>query len=209
MNPANYRVRRATVDDLPGLIPLWECMRFNPAELERRLTEFQLAETEDGALLGAVALEVAGRHGRLHSEAFTDFALADRLRARLWERFQSVASNLGLTRLWTVESAVFWKQAGFATGAKELAAKRPAHWAALPGDWLTLELRDEEVLRAALETAYAQLKLEHIHESQAVLRRARFWKFFAVALGLIVALAGVLFCIYLLRQYPRLLHGRG
>jgi hypothetical protein len=206
MNPSAYRVRRATVDDLPGLIPLWDSMRLPAAELERRLKEFQLIETEDGTLLGALGMEVAGRHGLLHSEVFNDFALADGLRALLWERIQSVASNLGLTRLWTVESALFWKREGFAPGSREIVAKLPSVWAAQPGDWLTIELRDEEALRAAVETAYARLKQEHIHESQAVLRRARVWKFIAVTLGLIVALAGIVFCIYLLRQYPRLLH---
>jgi len=209
MNPPPYRVRRATVDDLPGLIPLWQSMRLPPVELERRLTEFQLAETTDGSLLGALGIEVAGRHGLLHSEAFNDFALADVLRALLWERTKSIASNLGLTRIWTVEPAPFWRQQGFAPSPKETLTKLPAAWAALPGDWLTIELRDEEVLRAAIETAYAQLKQEHLHESEEVLRRARTWKFIAVALGLVVALAGVVFCIYLLRQYPRLLHLRG
>jgi N-acetylglutamate synthase-like GNAT family acetyltransferase len=209
MNPSAYRVRRATVDDLPGLVPLWESLRLPADELERRLTEFQLIEMEDGTLLGALGLEAAGRHGLLHSEVFNDFALADGLRVLLWERMQSIASNLGLTRLWTVESSLFWKREGFEPGGRETLEKLPSVWAQRPGDWLTIELRDEEALRAAVETAYARLKQEHIQESQAVLRHARVWKFIAIALGLVVALAGILFCIYLLRQYPRLLHSSG
>lgn len=81
-------------------------------ELERRLTEFQVVETLDGQLFGALGMEISGRHGRLHSEAFSDFALADVLRPHLWERMQSVATNHGLVRVWTREKTPFWCHSG-------------------------------------------------------------------------------------------------
>src|SRR5580704_8798426 len=112
MNAGLYRVRRATVDDLPVLQSLWASAHLPAAEFERRFTDFQVVESADGALMGAIALEVAGRHGRLHSEAFADFGLADNLRELLWARMQSVAENFGLSRLWIAESAPFWKRNG-------------------------------------------------------------------------------------------------
>ena len=51
MTPPNHRVRRATLDDLPALKPLWESMRFSVEDLEKRLTEFQVAENAQGEIV--------------------------------------------------------------------------------------------------------------------------------------------------------------
>src|SRR4051812_20099882 len=113
MQPSNYEVRRATVDDLPELFSLWKSMHLSEPDLERRLTEFQVVKTADGALVGALGIAIAGRHGKLHGEAFNDFSVADHLRQLLWTRLQSISQNHGLVRLWTQETAPFWKQNGF------------------------------------------------------------------------------------------------
>jgi len=80
MNSTSYRVRRATLDDLPQLTALWESMRLSTEELGRRVTEFQVAENDEFALVGAVGLQIASEAREIHSEAFTDFALSDQLR---------------------------------------------------------------------------------------------------------------------------------
>src|SRR5690242_12734924 len=95
MDSSNYRVRRATLDDLPHLASLWQTMHFRTEELGKRVTEFQVAEGGDGKLLGAVALQIAERQGRVHSEGFSDFTVADQIRPLLWDRVQSVARNHG------------------------------------------------------------------------------------------------------------------
>ena len=74
MNAPNYRVRRATLDDIGQLTALWQSMNFPIEELSRRITDFQVAETAEGTIVGVVALQMAERQGRIHSEAFTDFA---------------------------------------------------------------------------------------------------------------------------------------
>src|SRR5437763_4648115 len=112
MDSSNYRVRRATLDDLPQLTGLWQAMHFPSEELAKRVTEFQVAESAEGKLLGAVGLQIAERQGRVHSEAFTDFSLAEQLRPLLWERLHAVATNHGLLRLWTQEQAPFWNHCG-------------------------------------------------------------------------------------------------
>jgi len=63
MNQPVFHVRRATVDDLEALRALWETMHFPALELERRLTEFQVAVAEDGGLLGRWACKSTGGTG--------------------------------------------------------------------------------------------------------------------------------------------------
>ena len=207
MSLTTYCVRRATVDDLPGLLGLWTAMNFPALELERRLTEFQLVETEDGNLLGALGIEIIGRQGRLHSEAFNDFGLAENLRERLWERLRSIATHQGLARLWTAETAPFWKQNGFLPAEAEALKKLPANWTSLSCHWLTLALRDEEALRATLETEFGRLKAEEKQRLDQVLRRAKIWKFLGIALAVAVALAAIVFSVYLLRHLPHRARG--
>jgi N-acetylglutamate synthase-like GNAT family acetyltransferase len=193
-----YRVRRATVDDLPALQKLWAAISLPNADLERRLTEFQVIESDDGQLMGALALEVSGRHGRLHSEAFADFALADNLREQLWARMQSVAENLGLARIWTGEVAPFWKRNGLQPASKEALNKLPAPWQSLPCHWLTLQLRDEAVLEAALEKKFTFLEAEERRRQEETLRKARALKNFGVGLTVIVVVTAIFLCVYLL-----------
>ena len=126
MNPANYRLRRATLDDLGELSALWKSMNLSVEELGKRITEFQVAESADGEFLGAVGFQLEGRQGRIHSEVFKDFALADQLRPLLWERIQAVARNHGVARLWTQECAPFWGQSGFQLERTEALKKLPA-----------------------------------------------------------------------------------
>ena len=112
MSSPPYRVRRATLDDIGQLSALWQSMHLAADGLSKRVTEFQVAESAEGKLLGAVGLQIAERQGRVHSEAFTDFSLAEQLRPLLWERLHAVATNHGLLRLWTQEQAPFWNHCG-------------------------------------------------------------------------------------------------
>ena len=47
MTASTNRVRRATLDDLGALKPLWTSMRLPAADLEKRLTEFQVIESAE------------------------------------------------------------------------------------------------------------------------------------------------------------------
>src|ERR1017187_926557 len=98
VSSSNYRVRRATLDDIRQLTALWQSMQFPVEDLARRVTEFQVAEGAEGEVRGAVGLQIAERQGLVHSEAFSDFALADHLRPLLWDRLLAVATNHGLLR---------------------------------------------------------------------------------------------------------------
>jgi N-acetylglutamate synthase-like GNAT family acetyltransferase len=206
MSSPEYRVRRATVDDLPILQALWVQMRLPVVDLEKRPTEFQVAESADGILLGAVAMEISGRAGRIHSEAYHDFALSEILRQHLWERLQSLAANHGLARLWTRETAPFWSRNGFhAPDDAELAKLPPAWGRDLPG-WLTLQLRDEEALEMALEKEFTRFKLEEKRRMEKVLRQGKILNFIGTALAILLFIGVMTFAFFwVLRFHPHLL----
>lgn len=202
MSNAAFHVRRATIDDLASLLALWNSMQIPTAGLERRITEFQVVESEEGALLGALGMQVIGRHARLHSEAFVEFTFADHFRAHLWERMQSLAANHGLVRLWTTEAAPFWKRNGFNPPDAGEMNRLPSGWASVEGNWVTLELRDEDALLASLEMDFERLRAQEREQTENALRKARTLKYIAVALGAIVAVAALGFCFNLLRHLP-------
>lgn len=147
------------MDDLPQLAGLWASAKLPAEELEKQFTDFQVAEDAEGKLAAAIALHVDGSHGKVHSEAFVDFALTDALRPALWERVQIVAQNHGLFRLWTAETAPWWKKdAGFSTPPDEILQKLPETYGPRHAAWLTLRLKDEGADPALLEKQIAMFK---------------------------------------------------
>ncbi len=108
MNPGEYTVRRATVDDVKSLLKLWESAGLPGIELERRLTEFQVVVDSNETIVAAMGLQIEAKNGKVHSEAFSDPALKDTLRPRLWDRMLIVAKNIGLFGMSTLERGQFW-----------------------------------------------------------------------------------------------------
>ena len=206
MTPSNYRVRRATLDDVAALTKLWKTMHFQTDDLAKRITEFQVAEDADGKLLGAVGLQIAQRQGLVHSEAFMDFAHADPLRQPLWDRLQSVAANHGLVRLWTQELAPFWHHSGLAKADAEVLQKLPEAWRGQSVAWLTLKIKDdiEEVISADKE--FALFMETERDRSRRTLQQARALKFVATLIAVGVLILVVVGGILLIKNNPQLLH---
>jgi N-acetylglutamate synthase-like GNAT family acetyltransferase len=198
---SDIQVRRATIDDLRILQELWASMQLSPDDLESKLTEFQIAVSPDGSVAGAVGMEIIGRHGRIHDEVFMDFAQADALRELFWQRLLSVAKNHGLTRLWTTESAPFWKTNGLLPPKSGELKKLPEAWAASKGQWMTLQLRDEEALDAALEKALAEFKGETTMLRKKAEKPLRTLNMLATAFAIILAAAVIIASVYMLRNY--------
>lgn len=196
MSQSGYRVRRATIDDLQEMQRLWVGMHYSPIDLEKRLTDFQVAESDDGRLLGAVAMEIAGRQGKIHSECFSDFGLAEPLRQHLWERLQSLATNHGLARIWTRETAPFWAQNGFHQANEDALKKLPEPWAGEQSGWLTLKLRDEEALHFSLEKEFARFKEQELARTGGTLRGVKALKFFSTLVAVVLSIFVVVVCIY-------------
>ena len=206
MSSPTYRVRRATLDDISQLTAVWQSMHFATDDLAKRITEFQIAEGPDGKLLGAVGLQMVSRQGRVHSEAFTDFALADHLRPLIWDRLHAVATNHGLLRLWTQEQAPFWNHCGLLKADAEALEKLPPAWRGPSSDWLTLKLKEdvEEIISADKE--FALFMQAEKQKTARAFQQARILKFVAtlIALGvLVLVIAGV---FILIKKNPHLLH---
>jgi N-acetylglutamate synthase-like GNAT family acetyltransferase len=139
------------MDDLESLKELWASMLLPANKLEKRPTEFLVAETADGKLLGAIGVQIVRRHARLHSEGFFDFAFADQSRHLFLERIQTFASHHGVFRLWIQDASPFWTRSGFKQADEENLSRLPEEWKNFEGQWLTIQLKDEETITAAFE----------------------------------------------------------
>jgi N-acetylglutamate synthase-like GNAT family acetyltransferase len=161
---AQFSIRRATTDDRESLKLLWRSMLLPADELEKRLTDFQVAETADGKLLGAIGIQIVRQHARLHSESYLDFARADEVRQLFWNRMQTLASNHGVFRVWTQESSPFWLQLGFRSANAAKLAELPPEWQPAKAEWFMLQLKDEAAIVNALDKDFAAfMSLERRH----------------------------------------------
>jgi N-acetylglutamate synthase-like GNAT family acetyltransferase len=201
VNAAEYRVRRATIEDLPTLHYLWATMGLPAAELQHRLTEFQLVVDAQGGLLGGLGFELAGRDGRLHSEVFSDFGYADHFRPLLLERVQKLALSHSVSRVWIQETAPFYPHNGFQAATAEDLHTLPPTWQALPGRWLWQRLR-EEPNPAQVEQQLEALMAHERAQTEALARRARTVKQLATMLALILAFFVIATAVYMISKNP-------
>jgi len=205
MKSPDYRVRRATTDDMKALILLWRSVSLRAEELDKRFTEFQIVERADGTLLGAIGLRIAGSDGKIHSEAFSDFGLTDQLRPLLWERIMGVATNHGLFRLWTDEPAPFWKkECGFITPSGEALAKFPAHFGKTDSRLQVLQIKEDRAAPASLDAEFAMFKAQEKERSDKMFQQARLFKNVALALSVLLFVFVIFGVVYLLRYRDRL-----
>jgi N-acetylglutamate synthase-like GNAT family acetyltransferase len=205
MNAPAYTVRRATLDDLPHLAQLWASMRFPVEDLSRRVTEFQVALGPHG-VAGAIGLQVLERQACIHSEAFTDFALADQLRPLLWERLQSIANNTGLLRIWTGETAPFWSHCGLQRADAAALQLLPAPWVKQGCVWHTLKLREDIDAVKALEAEFAMFMQAERNRTERTIQSAKMFKTFATVVAFIVAALAIGGVLYLFQKNPSLFH---
>jgi N-acetylglutamate synthase-like GNAT family acetyltransferase len=203
VSTAPYRIRRATVDDLAQLRPLWQTLGLDAADLEKRLTEFQVAEGADGKLVGGVALQMAQGSGLIHSEVFVDFAVADQVRPFLWERLQAIATNHGLFRIWTREQAPFWSRCGLLAATEAQLAKLPEAWRVKNTRWLTLQLREQTTATLSVEREFERFMQSEKARSQAALEQAKMLKTIATVVALILAVVVIGAALYFLKRNPQ------
>ena len=197
MSPTHLRVRRATTDDFQSLRSLWHSMRLPADELEKRLTEFQVIETADGQIVGAIGVQIIRQHALLHSEGYTDFSVADAARELFWERIQTIAAHHGVFRLWTQENSPFWARWGFQPANAETLARLPEDWKRSEGKWLTFQLKDEEAIATA-DKELAQFRELEKNRTAETLEQARtMTKTFTVFL-FIVGIVSIGIALYLL-----------
>lgn len=182
------QVRRATIEDLSKLVPLWTEHNLPSTQLEKRFKEFQLVDDGSGNIIGAIGVVVAGPEAVVHSEVFVDPAQADEMRTLLWERIQSVVKNHGVARLWTQLISPFWPERGFQEASLELAAQRPAIFAGTSQVWLYLQLRDPVSIAANVDKEFALFKEAERETTERLFRRAKVLKMIAGVIALAVFL---------------------
>jgi N-acetylglutamate synthase-like GNAT family acetyltransferase len=163
------QARRATLEDLPRLLVLWKEAQLPVDDLQKRFAEFQLAQADNGVLLGAIGFRATGTEGCLHSEAFAAGAAdqADALRAQFWHRAQLIAKNHGLLRAWTQCDAPFWRQLGFQPAAGDSLQKLPADFGKTERPWFWLQLREETAGPVSIEKELAMLQALQKDRSEA------------------------------------------
>lgn len=199
MSTAGYTVCRATIEHLQQLRALWQAADLPAWELEKKLTEFQVVQTQDGTVVGAIGLQIVDRHGRIHSEAFTDPTTAEELRWLLWDRLCSIAQNYGLVRLWTQERAPFWEKVGMAPATMDELKKLPASWKSLYPRWLTVQLRDESTT-ASLEREFALFEQAEKQRTQRLLKQARTIRTIATIIVTLLFILAMALVLYLLAR---------
>lgn len=208
MNANDFRVRRATIDDLPDLTALWQSMNLPVNGLDRRLTEFQVATDAAGKLVGAVGFQLAGKQGLVHSEGYTDFGVTDVVRPMLWERLQTVAANHGTVRVWTKEAAPFWKQIGLTPPDTETLTKFPPAWSGQPGEWLTIKLREDVEEALSLDKEFALYVQAEKESTRAALGTAKVMNKIAMTLAILLAVGVIIALVYFSRGQINTMLGR-
>jgi hypothetical protein len=201
---SNFRVRRATLDDIRELTAVWKSMDYPVEELSKRITEFQVAEGPDGKIVGGLGLQIAERQGRIHSECFSDFSLAEQLRPLLWDRVHSVAINHGLLRLWTQEQAPFWNHCGLVVADAATLEKLPAGWrspSAAP--WLTLKLKEDVESVVSLDKEFALFMESEKQRTAKAFQHARLLKAIATLIALAVFVLVIAAAFFIVRRNPR------
>ena len=196
MSSPNLRIRRATTDDFRSLQALWNSMRLPADELEKRLTEFQVVEAADGQIVGAIGVQIIRQHALLHSEGYTDFAVADAARELFWERIQTIAAHHGVFRLWTQENSPFWVRWGFQPATIELLERLPGEWKHSEEKWLTIQLKDEEAF-ATLEKELELFRESEKKRSAQTLDQARTMTTIITVIAFVVGVVLIGVAIYL------------
>jgi N-acetylglutamate synthase-like GNAT family acetyltransferase len=199
MNPLPaLRVRRATLDDLATLRTIWLSMRLPAEELEKRLKDFQVVESADGNVLGAVGIQFSKQHALLYGEGYSDFSVADAARQLFWQRFEALAANNGIFRIWTQETSPFWTRWGFQPANAEILSRLPDEWKTSESKWFTLELKNEEAVTAALENKFAGFMDAEKQQTARVAEKARTLKTVITIVGFTIGILCIGIAIYML-----------
>jgi hypothetical protein len=197
------------MDDLPSLERTWKAMGFDSTSLAKRVTDFQVAETETGEFIGSLALSMLSKQGRIHSEGFVDYALADTARPALWERLQVLAQNHGLLRFWT-SRLLLYRQCGMVPPDEQALSQLPDAWkadAAAKAGWLTLKLREDVEALMKADAEFALFMQAEREKSRRTIQRARVLKL-AITLLALAAFAVAAAAAFVLIRRNRALLGR-
>ena len=199
MNYDDLRGRRATSDDVPALEQMWRTTGLRLEALEPKFTEFQVIEDPLGGLVAAIGIRIVGKDAWMHSETIPDFGAADVVRPVMWERTWTLAKSNGVVRVWTQETAAFWRQLEFGAATGEQLAKLPPAFRNAESAWLLLVLRDEDVIKRAEQ----ELALFHEEEKtriETLKSQGKIWQGIATAIAITLFVFVVVGAVRLLKN---------
>jgi N-acetylglutamate synthase-like GNAT family acetyltransferase len=198
MNPLpGLHVRRATLDDLAALRSIWLSLQLPADELEKRIQDFQVVEDAEGKVFGTVGIQFSKQYARLYGEGFSDFSAADTARQLFWRRFEALAANHGVFRVWTQETSLFWTHWGFQPADAAILMRLPEEWKLSEGKWLTLELKNEEAVTAALENKFSGFMDAEKEQTARVVQKTRVLKNTIIVVGFTIGILCIGIAIYL------------
>ena len=151
--------------------------------LQERFTEFQVVADPEGRIVGALGLQMVEKQGRLHSELFPRYDLADTLRPLLWERHKKVAQNHGIVRVWSQLGAPYWQVGDFHDASGEELALLPANFAGQPGGWMTATLREQVAAIDTIEKELAMFREIEKAKTQKIFKQAKALKAAAMVIA--------------------------
>lgn len=202
MQNADLRGRRANSDDVPALQVMWRTTGLDAAELDPRFTEFQVIEDALGTLVAAIGIRIVGQDALLHSETIPDFGLADTVRPLMWERLKNLAKNNGLARIWTQESAPFWKQLEFTPATGEQLAKLPVAFRKADGSWMLLVMRDEDAIKR-VEQEFELFRQQERARVDELKSQGKVWQWVATTIAIFLFVFVVVGAVRLLKNTQR------
>jgi len=174
-------------------------MHFSLADLEKRLTEFQVAENAQGEVVGAIGFRISGRHGGIHSECYADYSIADLARPLFGERLKVLSANHGIVRLWTQEQAPYWGREGFISADEGTLKKLPAAWSNENPAWLTLQLKSEDAF-VSMENELAVFMQTEKARTSKIYEQAKLIKFIATVMAVLFGVFVIGALILLMRK---------
>ena len=203
MSQAAYQIRRATIEDLPALVQLWKDNGMPFQELEKRLTEFQVVLSENGAIIGAVGFFILARNALIHHEAFLLPEIEEILRELVWQRIEVLVKNHAIARLWTMEEAPFYQHfAGMKVAASEEMQNFPVIFGDSNKKWLTLKLHDDTHHSVDVDTHLELFRQHQQLEMEQLAKRTKLWRAVATMLSVILFIAVVVWGVLILLKRP-------
>ena len=100
LNGVDYRIRQATVDDLPKVNELLMSAGLPTAGVEANIIHFLLAMSKDNELLAVIGMERAGSYGLLRSLAVTPVSRKQGIAAQLITTALSKAQSSGVQEMY-------------------------------------------------------------------------------------------------------------
>ncbi|MCF7669005.1 MAG: hypothetical protein K9N48_04420 [Verrucomicrobia bacterium] len=165
---------------------MWHDSLLPEQSLEKHFTEFQVAVTDAGQVIGSIGIQIIQNQGKLHSEVYLHPELEDILRPEFWERIQSIARNHGLTRIWTIESSPFWPDAGFKFALSEDLEKLPSQFGNVDANWWVFTLRNQDTSTIAIQKEFEIMMEAEKEHTRQLFKRARLFKTIAILISLLL-----------------------